>query len=287
MPVCPVCGSKDTRVKFRKYSRDFLECAQCGLMFIFPPPTKEETEAIYTQAYYKSWGMEQGDNLTVRRMKIGTAEHILKQVENFIEPGRLLDVGCAAGHFMEAARQRDWDAYGIEISDYSAGLAKKKFGDHVYKGSFMTVSFPDFYFECVVMSDVLEHFQDPQFVLEKAGMLLKEGGLLAIVTPDTGSLSARLLKTYWNHYQKEHLIYYNRKNIQKSLERNHFYPVVVRGSKKAMNLKYMYKQMIAYPNVWLTPIFRVINWTFPEALLTYDFFISLGDMLVIARKKGE
>jgi len=135
------------------------------------------------------------------------------------------------------------------------------------------------------MSDVLEHFPDPQTVIELSRLLLKNNGLLVIVTPDTGSLSACILKTHWNHYNKEHLVYYNRKNIQLHLKRNNFTPLIIRSAMKALNLKYIYSQMTVYPNPWLTPVAALINRFFPEALLGMSFFVRSGDMLIIARKE--
>jgi len=287
MLSCPICDSSAIQKKFIKNDCQFIECGSCGFIAIHPPPLPDTLTALYGQTYYQSWGMDQGDDPYVREIKMKTAAGLLEQVENFREPGTLLDIGCAAGHFLEAAAIRGWEIYGVEVSEYSAVLAKRKFGDRIYKGSFEAASFPEAFFDCILLSDVLEHFPDPRPVFGKIKGLLKAKGILAIVTPDTESLSAKILKTSWNHYEKEHLSYFNRKNIQLCLKKNGLIPRVVKTSRKAMNLKYMLAQMTAYPHPLLTPLIRLINKVLPGVWLMRSFWVVSGDMLVIAQKGEE
>ena len=285
MPTCPVCYSSSFHEKFQKNTCRFIECDGCGFISIFPLPTPTVLTTRYDQTYYRSWGMHRGDDPVVREMKMKTASALLKEVALFRSPGRLLDIGCAAGHFLEAAAQQAWEVYGVEISDYSAALAKEKFSDRIYAGSFETAPYPEEFFDCIIMSDVLEHFPAPGPVLDKIQRLLKDRGVLLIVTPDTGSLSARLLNKTWNHYEKEHLIYFNRKNIQICLKKYGLLPRIVKPSHKAMSLKYMHAQMTAYTHPVFTPMIRLINGVLPHFLLVKNFWVRSGDMLVIAKKE--
>lgn len=288
MPKCPICESVSFREKFEKYRCHFLECEVCGFITIFPPPDKKDVEAVYSQRYYKSWGMEKGDSLSVRNMKIKTALRLLKQVEKFKNAGNLLDVGCAAGHFLEAAADRGWQCYGVEISDYSASLAKEKFGERIYCGSFETAPFPEAFFDLIIMSDVLEHFQDPNPILEKIRTILRNDGILIIVTPDSGSISARWLKSNWTHFKLEHLIYFNRSNVEMYLNKFQLNPLTIRSAVKSLNLKYIHSQFTVYPHPILTPLIEFLNRVLPDAFLKVNLFFILGDMFVVAKKKeGE
>lgn len=286
LPTCPICDSASFREKFEKYRCHFLKCEVCGFITIFPPPDKKDLEAIYSQTYYKSWGMEKGNSLTVRNMKIKTALRLLKQVDKFRNTGNLLDVGCAAGHFLEAANDRGWQCYGVELSEYSASLAKEKFGNRIYVGSFETAPLPEAFFDLIIMSDVIEHFQDPNPILEKIRAILRDDGILVIVTPDSGSISASMFSSKWNHYEPEHLIYFNRKNILLCFKRHNLLPLIIKTAAKTMNLKYMYSQMTAYPHPFLTPMIGFINRVLPDSFLSLDLLVISGDMLVIAKKTG-
>ena len=47
--------------------------------------------------------------------------------------GRLLDVGCAAGFFLEAASQH-YAVTGVEVSEFAAQYAREEFGHRVFTG---------------------------------------------------------------------------------------------------------------------------------------------------------
>ena len=40
------------------------------------------------------------------------------------EGGRILDVGCSFGFFLDAARKRGWDTVGLDIGEYAARFAR-------------------------------------------------------------------------------------------------------------------------------------------------------------------
>jgi 2-polyprenyl-3-methyl-5-hydroxy-6-metoxy-1,4-benzoquinol methylase len=283
--ICPVCDSTKFHEKFKKSESNFIECHKCGFITIFPRPDPMDIEKIYSQTYYKSWGMEKGENTAVRDMKMKTASRLLRQIDKFKNNGNLLDIGCAAGHFLETAAQQGWQCYGVEISEYSATLAKEKFGDRIYCCSFEDAPLPEAFFDCIIMSDVLEHFQNPNPVLRKIWTILKEDGIMVVVTPDSGSLSARLLKSKWTHFKLEHLIYFNRRNINSYLNKFNFISLEIRAAVKSLNLQYIQSQFTVYPHSVITPVINFLNRLLPGCFLRMNMSFILGDMLVIARKK--
>src|SRR3712207_7493501 len=50
-------------------------------------------------------------------------------------PGRLLDIGTAAGAFVAAARARGWDAEGCEPNRWLAAWGAKHYGIRIRQGS--------------------------------------------------------------------------------------------------------------------------------------------------------
>jgi len=283
---CPSCNVIKWRIKFIKFNRAFLECTECGFMKMHPVPTREEINRLYNRSYYQRWGMEEGESEPIRRMKAQTAELLLKRVERFIRPGKLLDVGCAAGHFMEAAANRGWDVWGVEISEYSAALAKSKFGERIINGSFLDANLRENFFDCLLMSDVLEHLSDPHPALEKTCRLLRPGGLLVVVTPDTSALISKIFGQYWITFQEEHLIYFNRHNIKIFLKRYAFEILCLAIAVKVFNLNYMKAQLSVNYTPIVTPLFRLINHLVPLSWRDMNLPFFTGDMCVIA-KRGE
>ena len=97
--------------------------------------------------------------------------------------GRLLDVGCAHGWFLQAAAQEGWQGVGIEPDDAMAQLARQS-GQEVRAGTFPQALVAGEKFDAISFNDVLEHLPDVQAALKAARDHLQAGGLLVINLPD-------------------------------------------------------------------------------------------------------
>ncbi|OQA31144.1 MAG: hypothetical protein BWY57_02489 [Betaproteobacteria bacterium ADurb.Bin341] len=71
-------------------------------------------------------------------------------------------------------------------------------------------------FDAILMSHVIEHMQDPQAVIAETLRLLRPGGVLIILTPNTKSLGHRWFKHNWLHLDPpRHLHLFNCSNLSK------------------------------------------------------------------------
>ncbi|WP_455245204.1 class I SAM-dependent methyltransferase, partial [Petrachloros mirabilis] len=50
-------------------------------------------------------------------------------------PGKVLDVGCGDGSFLEALARRGWEVSGTELSESIATAARARLGDNVLVGN--------------------------------------------------------------------------------------------------------------------------------------------------------
>jgi len=117
-------------------------------------------------------------------------------------PGRLLDVGCAGGDFLEVARDGGWDVRGVELQAASAQLARSK-GITVYSPTVEQVPSHEC-FDAVTVLDVLEHVREPRAFLDGVCRHLKPGGLLYVDTPNYTSMFRRLLGRKWMAFVPHH-----------------------------------------------------------------------------------
>lgn len=97
--------------------------------------------------------------------------------------GRLLDLGCGSGDFLELAARAGWEAVGAD-PDPTAVAAARSRGLAVDVGSVETVAVGDGAFDGITMNHVIEHVHDPRAALQACHRLLKPGGWLWIETPN-------------------------------------------------------------------------------------------------------
>lgn len=107
-----------------------------------------------------------------------------------LAPGaRLLDVGCgdAALTGLIAMKHRTIVS-GVDTTTASIDLARGEFARRGLAGDFRTIDgyaypWPDGSFEAVVCSDVIEHVQHPEALLNEMWRVLAPSGVLVVTTP--------------------------------------------------------------------------------------------------------
>ena len=128
--------------------------------------------------------------------------------------GRILDVGCAFGLFLDVARSRGWDVNGVEISEYAADYARKELKIKVITKPLEKAKFPEDYFDVIHMAELIEHLPDPKKTLMECNRVLKRNGLIVIQTSDIDSLYARIMGKHWDWFLPGHLYYFSRKTLR-------------------------------------------------------------------------
>jgi SAM-dependent methyltransferase len=287
MHACAMCKSNDIAPLFGIRDNPAFTlygCKACKTRFVHPQPDDDFLRQLYSERYYEAWGY-QDDAESLRTMKLATFGSRLRLIRQYKKGGAILDVGCATGFFLEAACSAGFEPFGVELSEYSAKIAGDKFGEQaIFNGVLEKSPFGRKSFDVVTMFDLLEHVRDPMSVLKKTSELLKDDGIVAIMTPDTDSLTHRLMGKKWTHYKIEHLFYFNRKSIRELAGRCGFSVVHREPARKALNLAYLYYQFQVYRHWFLTPLTRLLYTLLPGKLLRANFTISIGEMIVCLQK---
>ncbi len=112
--------------------------------------------------------------------------------------GRLLEIGCGRGDQVAWLTGLGWNAEGLD-TDPVAVRAGREHGRNVRLGRMDDEAGAPDRFDAVVMSHLIEHVRDPRSLLRGAHRVLKPGGAVSIVTPNTRSLGHRRFGAAWFH----------------------------------------------------------------------------------------
>lgn len=286
---CPVCKSKQIEIKFNlTEERQILSCLFCGVEFLFPQLNDDELKKLYSENYYQSWGIQgEQENESAKQMKIATFRLRLNRIKKHIAKGKILDVGCATGYFLEAAKEEGFTPYGVEFSEYSSAIAQKKIGKkNIFFGTLEESNFSEKMFDVITMFDLIEHVRVPEQTLTKAAQLLSNNGIIAIMTPDTKTFSNNIMGKRWTHYKLEHFFYFSQSAIHYVANQCNLKVVHYERSKKALNINYLHTQLNVYKHWLLTPLINLLHTLLPNSLRARNFYFSIGEMVVILKKQA-
>ena len=176
-----------------------LTCQGCGHIYQNPRPTADTIDMYYPDTYMPFQKAIADEPRWWRRLdrRYGRYRRCVAVHRAAGGPGRLLDVGCATGIFLDGMRRFGWDVRGVEPSRVAAEYARRRFGLAVFCGRLEEAGFADRSFDAITLWDVLEHVHEPRQMLSAIARLLRPGGLLVLSLPNPDSLEAWLLGRFW------------------------------------------------------------------------------------------
>ena len=193
--ICPLCSGTELRhlVAVEPYS--IAVCQGCGVGLTLPFPEPEQIAAVNAEIYQ----VEQRINiyLDLRNHLERRYRRQLRRIVRSKPSGKLLDVGCSIGLFVNQANLMGFRAEGVELNSACAAYGARTFGVTIHASLPEPAFSAEDAYDVVTLFDVLEHVPDPHRFLVEIRRLLKPDGLLVVQTPNLDSLMAALLRGKW------------------------------------------------------------------------------------------
>ncbi len=215
---CLVCKSKKLKDLVTYKDAYLTKCSECSFVFSRKIPSSEELELHYE-------GYSRNDYLSPITIK--RYNELLDFFEKFRNTGKLLDVGCGIGYFLEEAKKRGWEVYGTEYTDAALEICENK-GIITNKGELDPKNYLYESFDIITSFEVIEHINNPKEEIANFYNILRKGGLVYITTPNWNSLLRFRLKSAYNVISyPEHLSYYTRRTLSRLFTKSGFKKVRV------------------------------------------------------------
>lgn len=213
---CYLCCSNNYRLITKKSKYSIVKCDNCDFIFTTPIPSKEELNTFYNTFDYK-------DNSSAEKTIRSDAKRSFRKIDLYTNrKGELLDVGCGRGYFLDEARMLGWNTYGVDTSRIVTEFAEKRLHLNVFNSDIFSFQ-SDKLFDLITLNQVIEHFSNPESLINQCSKYLRNGGLMYIATPNPESISARVLKDNFDHFiPPEHLSYFSQHTLRRLLEKQGF-----------------------------------------------------------------
>jgi SAM-dependent methyltransferase len=218
---CAICGATERRHLFDKDGYPVARCSACGLVQVDVELGRDELERIYGEEFFTEEELFH-DYVAERDIRVASAARFVDVISGLVSRGRLLDVGSAAGFFLEAA-SRHYDVTGVEFSPFAADYARREFGHRVLTGDVTEVGLDGEQFDVVTMWATIEHMADPLASVSAVASLTRPGGLFVLSTGDVTGPLARLDLRDWNlMFPPYHLFFFSPRTIELMLAKTGF-----------------------------------------------------------------
>jgi SAM-dependent methyltransferase len=215
MLACPACGRRTThRFLYAKNRCEIFRCGACGLGRTEAPtfdPTAYYTEGYFSGDHADGYADYRGAEPVLRREFARTVDFIRRCRGS----GKLLEVGCAYGFFLQEAK-RYFTVSGVELSTDAADYCRRH-GLSVETGTVETIARAGgARFDVIVLLDVIEHLPNPQAAIATLANALAPGGVIVLTTGDFASLPARALGSAWRLMTPpQHLWFFTRSSMER------------------------------------------------------------------------
>jgi SAM-dependent methyltransferase len=231
--VLDVSNEADTyldylKISYRDTPRRYLRCNDCELIYRDPALDDAEKALLYERFRDYDLRKETKEEYFARITSLPPGESENAEKLDFLGPylaekGRVLDVGCGAGVFLYAFKQRNpgWEPFGCEpTADFSA--VARQHGIRIVS-EYLTPKTFDVRFDLITMIHVVEHLDRPLELLGVVRDYLKPGGLLYVECPsdqDIGFLAAG-----HDRFMCQHEVIYSERTLDRTVRQAQLSPV--------------------------------------------------------------
>ncbi len=213
---CRICNG-NTRLVLNEMGKKIYECRKCSVKYL-TLTKKVKAEERYKSKYFTDEYKEQygvtyiEDRKNIERL----AEKRLSRITRLIKPDgkTLLDIGCAYGFFLKKAEGFGFDVEGIEIEKKAVEYGRKKLGLNIHKGNILNFKI-NRQFDVITMWYVMEHFSQPDVIVDIVKRYLKHGGIVVLGIPNGKGAFYRFNRRLWlETHSDDHFYDYSYKSIK-------------------------------------------------------------------------
>ncbi len=208
-PEC-ICGGRlaeasATRVIAHAWGDlSFLSCPQCGSWCQSPQVTPTALAAWYDSDLYQ--GADGRDGSAYENYEADESQRLAEARERFARdiapwlrrrPAAILEIGCASGSLLVAAREAGHEVTGIDLSPRFAEQARRLNRLEVLVGDFLRLPLPDAAYDAVLLFGTASNLSDLPESLRRIRRLVRPDGHAFLNFPHSDSWTARL---YGRHF---------------------------------------------------------------------------------------
>lgn len=205
---CQNCNpTREAQSKYQIDGYTIYECSQCSHQFVDLDTNADHLEQVYGDDYFEGGKAGYPDYLKEQSMLIKRGKYYGELVNNYTTPGKILDIGAAAGFLLKGYTEMGWEGVGVEPN-----AKMTAYGREQLQLNMVTTGLEGFEtqekFDLISLIQVIPHLYDLNKGLEKLDELTAPGGFWLIETWNKDSKTARFFGKNWHEYSPPSVLHW-------------------------------------------------------------------------------
>jgi len=296
---CPICGGEKHKRLYLIQDFQVVRCSTCSMTFVNPRIKSEQIFDVYRHEYFDRRQDGYNGYESIADLRIQTfekwyrdiapyfiddciPEDLPKSLHTKTSHKRLaLDIGCAAGYFLDILQANHWQSEGIELDRRMYALLIEKGYDVSNEPLEHFTS--SHQYNLITMFDVIEHLPELQKDFAKISSLLLPKGLLALSTPNIDSFQHRLFRSRWFQFKPiEHLYYFSPTTLTQLADDHGLHVEFMQKSGQYSNIPFIVDRLKHYGFTNLAKLFIFLVKLL--RLENLNWYADTGSIFVVFRK---
>jgi len=252
-----------------------VRCRRCGQLFSTPIMDPDRIASLYRDSPQDY--TEEGVNIVRSYLR-----PLRKWLPLLPRRDSVVEIGCGHGAILGALRDLGFSQVtGVEPSEDAVRRAGDDVRPYIRNELFDAARFPASSADLVCAFQVLDHFAEPQNVLDGIGTMLKPGGLCYVIIHDERALHVKVLGERSPIIDVSHIYYFNRTTLRRIFERAGFDVLECMNIWNAYTLRTWFRMLPVPGKNW---VMQLLERTSAGSL---TLSLPAGNIGLIARKRME
>ena len=293
--LCPCSDNKDSFVLYRsnhKKNKNYVKDVKCMSEIHYKPTLYkcEKCNLIFSE-YINSNLEDAYSNVEDERYiqqipyKKKNFELLFSKISSFLNNNhKVLEIGSYYGILGSIIKPHVKNYTGVELSRHASEYSKKNYNLNVISESLDKFLRKNILFDVIIMSDVIEHLDNPFNVLSLIEKNLEPNGIFIFTTMNMDALLPKIMRGKYHWIMPQHKFYFSNSTLRYFLKRNNMDIFKIKNDVRLISVEYLlFKLCVLMPKIdFVFKFFLKFNF-----LKKIEAKINLFDLNIYFAKKLE
>ena len=259
--LCPCPDTKDSFVLYRsshKKNKNYVKDVKCMSEIHSKPTLYKCVKCNLIFSEYINSNLEDAysnveDERYIQQIpyKKKNFELLFSKISSFLNNNhKVLEIGSYYGILGSIIKPHVKNYTGVELSRHASEYSKKNYNLNVINESLDKFLRKNILFDVIIMSDVIEHLDNPFNVLSLIEKSLEPNGIFIFTTMNMDALLPKIMRGKYHWIMPQHKFYFSNSTLRYFLKKNNMDIFKIKNDVRLISVEYLlFKLCVLMPKI--------------------------------------